>query len=294
MEATSSSVVWLVPTVVALLVYGLGQGLVKQYSVDVPPARYCFYFFFAKLFVYGGYFVAQGDPWPFTGADPSQVALAIAAYLLEGAGWICYYESIVAGPITIVGTLSAAYAAPTVLFCYIFLGETLAPVQYAGVALVIAGCAAVAYMPPDPNAKVTSRRWIPLAVAALGFWGGWQTIVKHTYNTTSFTEPQMGVFSICGAFFTLFLYGVLRGRGERRAERSEVAKSAVPMAMMAGGDLGVLIATKSGPASLVTTISGAYPLITLAYAWFVLKERITAFQWFGILLVLAGMVSLMI
>src|SRR5690348_11356679 len=30
------SVVWLLPTLFALLIYGIGQGLVKQYSVDVP------------------------------------------------------------------------------------------------------------------------------------------------------------------------------------------------------------------------------------------------------------------
>lgn len=285
----ASPVVWLLPTLGALLVYGLGQGLVKQYSVDVPPARYCFYFFFAKLLVYGGFFLAEGGTLPFKEATASQIATAILAYVLEGAGWICYYESIVAGPITIVGTLSAAYAAPTVLFAYVFLGEQLAPIQYAGVILVIAGCAGVAYTPPDPSAKVTGRRWIPLAVLALLFWGAWQTLVKYTYDQTKLTEPQMGIFSICGAFLTLFLYGVLRGRGEAPAKKGEMVKSAAPMAMMASGDLGVLIATKSGPVSVVTAISGAYPLVTLAYARFVLKERITPFQWACIALVLVGM-----
>src|SRR5688500_8877 len=116
MESSPRSVVWLAPTLFALFVYGLGQGVVKQFSVDVPPARYCFYFFFAKLVVYGGYFIYEGGVLPFAGADSTSIAVAILAYVLEGAGWICYYESIVAGPITIVGTLSAAYAAPTVLF----------------------------------------------------------------------------------------------------------------------------------------------------------------------------------
>jgi drug/metabolite transporter (DMT)-like permease len=280
--------VWILPTLVALLVYGLGQGLVKQYSVDVPPARYCFYFFFAKLLVYGGFFVAEGAAFPPL-ENPAQVAVAILAYVLEGAGWICYYESIVAGPITIVGTLSAAYAAPTVIFALIFLGEELAPLQYGGVALVILGCVLVSYAPAEKGGKVTSRRWIPLAIMALAFWGAWQTLVKHTYNTTPFTEPQMGLFSISGAFLTLFAYGVIRGRKGGPRQPGEIRKSAVPMAMMAGGDLGVLIATKSGPVSVVTTISGAYPLVTLGYAWFKLKERITPLQWAGIVLVLIGM-----
>ncbi len=283
---------WLPPTLIALFVYGLGQGVVKQYSVDVAPARYCFYFFFAKLIVYGGYFLSEGGPLPFAGASLGQMTPAVLAYVLEGLGWIFYYESIVAGPITIVGTLSAAYAAPTVLFAYIFLGETLAPIQYAGVTLVIAGCAGVAYAPPSPGSKVTSKRWMLLAALALTCWGAWQTLVKYTYSNTPFSEPQMGIFSVCGAFLTLFLYGVIRGRGQGPGKKGDVRKSALPMGMMAGGDLGVLIATKSGPVSVVTAISGAYPLVTLAYARFVLKEKITGFQWVGIGFVLVGMVLL--
>ena len=65
--------------------------------------------------------------------------LGVLAYIIDGTGWILYFESIIAGPITIVGTLSAAYPALTVLFARIFLGEQLGSVQYAAVALVIGG-----------------------------------------------------------------------------------------------------------------------------------------------------------
>ncbi|MBI4818805.1 MAG: DMT family transporter [Deltaproteobacteria bacterium] len=280
---------WLVPTLMALAVYGLGQGLVKQYSLDIPPARYCFYFFFAKLIVYGGYFVFQDGTWPFEAARSKDIGIAVVAYVLEGLGWICYYQSIVSGPISIVGTLSAAYAAPTVLFAYVFLGETLKELQYLGVFLVIAGCAGVSYSPAGAGGKVTSRRWMVFATFALLFWGGWQTLVKYSYQSAKFEETQMGLFSICGAFLTLFAFGVLRGRREGSAPKGEFAKSALPMGMMASGDLGVLIATKTGPVSVVTAVSGAYPLVTLGYAFFALKERITKLQAFFIGLVIVGM-----
>ena len=47
------------------------------------------------------------------------------------------------------------------------------------------------------------------------------------------------------------------------------------MGMMAGGDLGVIIASRYGPISIVTPLTGAYPVVTLAFAALVLKERIT-------------------
>ena len=63
-----------------------------------------------------------------------------------------------------------------------------------------------------------------------------------------------------------------------------------PMATMALGSLLVAIAYKYGPASLVTPLAGAYPVVTLGFAWAVLEERPTWLQWGGIAAVLAGMV----
>ena len=41
--------IWLVPTLVSLFLYGIGQGLVKKYISEVPPARFCLYFVVAKI-----------------------------------------------------------------------------------------------------------------------------------------------------------------------------------------------------------------------------------------------------
>jgi drug/metabolite transporter (DMT)-like permease len=62
------------------------------------------------------------------------------------------------------------------------------------------------------------------------------------------------------------------------------------MATMATGSLLTALALERGPASIVTPISGAYPVVTLGFAWALLKERPTRLQWAGIAAVLAGMV----
>lgn len=285
--AAPSLAVWLTPTLIALFLYGLGQGLVKKYAAEVSPARYCLYFWLAKSLVNLFWWAYNGHPNPF--GNMTLVGLGTLAYVLEGIGWICYYESIVSGPITIVGTLSAAYAAPTVLFLYLFLGEKLVGIQYAGVALVILGCAGLSYSPPDPDAKVTDRRWIPLAITALIVWGLWNTLVKYCYDKHAAVQEVMSVYNVFGAGLTLGLYGFLF-RGKAGAA-GEFARAALPMAVMAGGDLAVIVAyaVPNVRASLVTTISGAYPIVTLFFATTVLKEKITPLQWVAIALCLAGM-----
>jgi bacterial/archaeal transporter family protein len=284
-----SPLVWLTPTLMALVLYGLGQGFVKKWISEVPPARFCLYFVVAKALVNIGYFITQPHPDPFAPEGMRFLIAGVFAYILDGLGWILYFESIVAGPITIVGTLSAAYPALTVLFARIFLGEKLHSIQYVAIAVVILGCLGLSYAPPDPNAKATQKRWIPFAASALVLWGVAQTIVKWSYGLPNNNEVNMTLFNTFGGVLTLGVYGFLKGRKGVHSGR-EWIKSFLPMGMMAGGDLGVIIASRVGPISLVTPISGAYPVVTLIFAALVLRERITIFQIISVVMIIVGIV----
>ena len=279
--------IWLVPAVLALVLYGLGQGFVKMWITEVPPARYCLYFACARALVMGSYFLASPHAGVFAVGNRRVLAIGVLAYLLDGTGWIMYFQSIIAGPITIVGTLSAAYPALTIVFAHWFLGETLAPLQYGAVALVIGGCIGLAYQPADASNKVTGRAWIALAFSALVLWGGAQTIVKYDYSLGA-TDANMALYSTFGALLTLGVYGVWKGRAGTHSV-IEWTRSFLPMGMMAAGDLGVLIASRYGKISIVTPLTGAYPLVTLAFAALVLRERITLLQWGCVAAILCGM-----
>lgn len=290
---------WMMPTLAALLLYGVGQVLVKKYIAEVAAARYCLFFFFAKSIVNLGYVAYFYSTKSGAAAGPTFAELPLqavfvgsAAYVLEGIAWICYYESIARGPVSIVGTMSAAYAAPNVLFAYLFLGERLLGHQYVGVALVILGCVALGYA-PEEGAEKKGRTWIPLALTALALWGVWQTLVKYTYTTYKANDAQMAMFNVIGAFSTLGLYGIVRGRGQK-AEPGLWKLAALPTAVMASGDLAVIIATQTGKVGVVTPISGAYPVVTLAIARVVLKEKIGRLQWVAVGVIVAGMIASML
>jgi drug/metabolite transporter (DMT)-like permease len=282
--------IWLAPALTALFLYGIAQGLVKKYIADVSPARFCLFFVAAKTVVNIGYFLTQNHPNPFSAESRSFLFIGLLAYILDGLGWILYYKSIVLGPITIVGTLSAAYPATTVLFAAYFLGEVLAPVQYLGVSLVILSCIGLSIAPSDPNSRTKGHRWVLLAAGALILWGGAQTLVKYGYRFPEANEANMALFSTMGGALTLGVYGMLYGRASHgSSSASEWLKASIPMCMMAGGDLGVIIASRYGQISVVTPLTAAYPVVTLVFASVALKEKITALQWLCIIMTLIGM-----
>jgi drug/metabolite transporter (DMT)-like permease len=285
---------WFVPAIAALLFYGLGQGLVKKYIDDVSPARFCLYFVVSKAIVNLTFFATNEHPDPFMAEGRAVLITGIIAYILDGAGWILYFKSIISGPISIVGTLSAAYPATTILFARLFLNEVLSPVQYIGVLLVILGCIGLAWGPSDQK-KVKGKIWIFYATSALIIWGASQTLMKHCYSLPNASEGNMALFNTIGGFLTLGVYGFLYGRLKSKSSLSlsdrlkEWSRSFLPMGMMAVGDLGVILAYKSGPASLVTPITAAYPMVTIVFAAFILKEKITKSQVALIALILVGM-----
>ncbi len=285
----SDTLLWLPPTLSAMLMWGIAQGLVKKYIGEVAPARFCMYYGFANAAVSLAFWALQDAPPAFAAESRGFAIFGLLAYTLDGIAWIFYYQSIVHGPISIVGTLSAAYPALTVIFARVFLGEVLGPPQLAGVVAVIGGCLALAYTPPDAQAKRRPRRWMAYAGVALLLWGVNGTLVRHAYQLPGAHEANMALFLAIGGLATLGVYGVLFGR-HGAAVRGEWLRSFGPMATMAGGSLLTALAYQKGPASIVTPLSGAYPVVTIAFAWAVLKERPTRLQWAGVASVLAGMV----
>jgi drug/metabolite transporter (DMT)-like permease len=282
---------WLTPALTALFLYGIGQGLVKKWIGEVPPARFCLYFVLARALVNLSFFATQTHP-PLAAADGHAfLALGVFAFVLDGTGWILYFASIIDGPITIVGTLSAAYPALTVVFARLFLAEQLSALQYAAVSVVIAGCLGLSYAPGGGGSRVVGRRWIPLAFGALVLWAGSQTIIKYAYGLPEANEANLALCSIAGGALTLGVFGLLKGRGGSHSLRGW-AHSLLPMGMMAGGDLGGLIASRYGPISIVTPMTGAYPVVTLAFAALVLKERVRPLQWACLVAIIGGLCGL--
>jgi drug/metabolite transporter (DMT)-like permease len=121
------------------------------------------------------------------------------------------------------------------------------------------------------DGKVAYHRAAGLADREAGKPMGEDTI----FNFSSVTKPL-----VTAAVMKLIEQGRIR-----RAW----AHSFVPMGMMAGGSLGLIIAARHGPISIVTPLIGSYPVVTLIYARLVLKERITRLQYGCIASILTGM-----
>lgn len=288
---TAPMLTWLVPSLLALASYGFAQGLAKQWMSDASAPRYCLYYILANSAVNAWYFQSHPHVSLLDPAARGFVGTGILAYLFDGSAWIFYFLSIARGPVAIVGTMSAAYPALTVLFARLFLQEQLGAVQYGAVLLVIGGCIALASAHVEEQAAARGRSWMPLALAALLCWGISNTLIKYSYTLPKALPGSLALCSSIGGGLTLGVYGLLGDRSSAHSLR-QFAHSVVPMLLMAGGSLGLIIASDLGPISIVSPLIGAYPVVTVVYAGLVLKERITALQYGCIAAIVAGVAML--
>lgn len=283
---------WLAPAVATLLLWGLGQGLLKQFIGDVRPARFCLYYVLARGLVNIGFYLAtaaEGTQAP--NVLTSFFATGVLAYLFDGVGWILYFESIVAGPITIIGTLSAAYPALTILLAHLFLGEKLVSRQYEAAALVVLGCVGLALPTQASQFRIKANRWVPFALGAILCWASSQLCIKYAFTLPGAEERGLALCSLIGSAVTLGAYGLVRGRTGEHSWGGWL-RSFLPMGMMAGGDLGLILANRNGPVSIIAPLTAAYPAVTMAYAILALRERLSPTKWFMLGGTLAGILLL--
>src|SRR4030042_449655 len=104
--------------------------------------------------------------------------LAATSCVVGVMGYLCFFESIMDGQVSIAGTISAAYPAVTVLGALLILGETLTLVQSIGVAAIIGGVIGLSYE-PDPTSKhAMPKRALIFSVLAFFLWGLWSFTAK--------------------------------------------------------------------------------------------------------------------
>ena len=77
--STANLFLWLTPALLAVLLYGLGQGFVKMWIGEVPPARFCLYFASARALVMVCYFLVNSHAPVFAAQGRNVLAIGVLA-----------------------------------------------------------------------------------------------------------------------------------------------------------------------------------------------------------------------
>ncbi len=279
---------WLGLALGTVVIWGLGTLVSKPATMRLGTRRMLALIATAEAGAYAVLFLVLRTDVP--AGDMYGLVAGLLAALTGTLGYIFYYEGILTGSVGLMGTVTAAYPAPTILLSLWFLGETLDATQAVGIVLVLL-CVVVLSRESRRTAtgKTSAVAFALLAFVAWGLWGYFAKVAVDRIgegNLFGFYALSNGL--VLGLFVLITRHRPLDAPYAERGRALEFGL--VDVAFGVGGVILLTFAYALGPASLVSAVTGSYPLVSTLAAHFLLRERFGAKDAVALALFIPGIV----
>ncbi len=284
---------WLPLALIAILLYGSSQVAqkVSLNSLTAPNVA------FLSIVLAGPISLVCLAPYLWSGEllaiDLGTLGIGLLAAAFGQFGYYTYLEAAERGPISIVGSVTAAYPIMVIVVAIAFLEESPGPLQLGGVLMVTLAIITLSFIhgSQERAGLKLERKYIAICLVTVGLWGLWAILTKLALEDM---EPLLflGLYGIVIIPATLIYY---KYRGLRI--REVIPKWSVPLmiAIMSSEVVNIAFfaeinAVDQGPASIVFPLVASSPFLVIILAFFFLKERLTRIEWLLAFLVVAGIV----
>lgn len=287
---------------------GLASRRVRAVTVAAVAAAVGIAPLLIGLVLVGGRFTWTGTLW------------GAVAGVSGGVGVLLLYRALAIGPMSVLSPLTAVFAAVVPVLVAVVRGTVLSGLAIGALVVAVIAVVLVAAVRDTSGARVTAVGLVTAAVAGCGFGG---IVLAYDQTPTGSGVAPLLVSRVLQAVLlgtAAIVSGLVQrpgGTGDP-ATRADVAGSAVPpgqsvrwsarwparlvAAVVACGVLDALanvfiqagLHSSDDPATLpvVSVLNALYPIGTVVLAGIVLRERLTAVQWSGIVLAFAASVGL--
>jgi len=284
--------VWFLLAGVTALFWGSAGVFAKVSTPKLGVARVALLIAALESVMYTAAFLYWREDVPISMSDG---LLAAGSCVVGVIGYLCFFESIMDGQVSIAGTISAAYPALTVVGALLLLSEGLTAAQAVGVAAIIGGVVVLSYEPNPGSPSAMPRRSLVFALLAFGLWGLWSLTSKMAIDRVG--AGNIFGFYVLSSLTAPVLYAWFRkvrpGGPRSQDPGSRIwALGAVGLGLNVTGAFAYSFALEQGSASLVVPISSAYPLVTVILALALLREKVSRLQAIALVVVVLGLMTI--
>jgi drug/metabolite transporter (DMT)-like permease len=261
----------------ASLTWGLGDFLGGLKSRTLPLLSVLVVSQSAGLLAVLGWLAVSGEAFPGWGS----LGLAAAAGAAGGVGIAALYRGMAVGAMGIVAPVSGISA--TIPFTVgVISGERPSPLQLAGVVVALAGIALASREPAERGGGRAAGMGLAL-VAAVGFGLYFVFADRAAAGSVPFAVATARAVAL-----SLSLGAALVVGASLRPARGYLPVLAVVGLCDVGANVLFALATTRGFLSVVAVLASLYPVVTVALAAIVLRERIAPTQRLGVAGALVG------
>jgi drug/metabolite transporter (DMT)-like permease len=267
---------WLLLAFGAILLYGSSQ-VAQKLSLDhILASSVVFTSLIVATPIYAVFLVRYVVTGELFEVGIVQLVIGFVAATFGQIGYYLYVEAAQKGPISIVGSVTAAYPIMVIAVAIIFLSETPGEVQLAGAVLVTASIIGLSYMHGrKESGSCMSSKCLTLCIASLLAYGLWAIFTKLALDDMP-TLLFLGIYALVIPP-TVFAYYILKGIRLRQAVPSWSVPLIIAIIASEVANIGFIMevyAVDGGPASIVFPLIAAYPVVVIILARAFLKEQL--------------------
>ena len=279
---------WLIMAALSALFAGLTSILakcgIKKTDSDLATAlRTIVVLLFAWIMV-----LVVGSVGTITEISAQSIIFLILSGLATGASWICYFKALSVGDVNKVVPVDKSSTVLTVLLAIILFGETehLA-IKLIGTILLAAGIFMMIEK-KEADTKNTRRTWLPYAAGSAIFAALTSILAKVGISGV---ESNLGTAIRTGVVLIMsWVIVLVKGKGARLKEIDRKELLFVFLSGLATGAswLCYYYAIQNGKVSVVVPIDKLSVVVSIAFSYFVFKERLNKKSLTGLILIVAG------
>ncbi len=238
---------------------------------------------------------AQGGLWEL---GKGTLLFLVLSGLATGASWLCYFKALYLGDVNRVTPIDKSSTVLTMLLAALFLEEPITWLKGICILLIAAGTYfMIAKKPvPDGDAKglTSDIRWLLYACASAIFASLTSILAKigmQGINSNLGTAIRTIVVLIM-AWIVVFVKK--KQASIRTLDRKSLLFICLSGIATGGSWLCYFKALQTGPASVVVPIDKLSIVLTVAFSYLFLKEKLTKKSFAGLLLIVTGTLLLLI
>ena len=228
------------------------------------------------------------------GIDPKSLVYLVLSGLATGGSWLCYFHALRIGDVNKVVPVDKSSTVLTMLLAFLLLGEGLTLPKAAVMALI--GVGTIMMIEPKAGAPAGKKGagWLFYAVLSAVFAS--LTAILGKIGIAG-VESNLGT-AIRTVVVLIMAWAIVLMQGKQRGIKRIDRRSWVFIGLsgLATGLswLSFYRALQEGPASVVVPIDKLSILVTVAFGYFILREKLNKLPAAGLAMIVAGTLSLLV
>jgi transporter family protein len=218
----------------------------------------------------------------------------ILSGLATGASWLCYFKALQLGDINKVVPIDKSSTVLTMLLAFIILGESITYIMVIGMLTIGIGTYLMIQKKQGENKASASNKWLIYAMLSAVF-----ASLTAILGKIGITNIESNLGTAIRTIVVLIMAWVVVFATKKQSTVKNTRRKDLLFICLSGIATGAswlcyYKALQTGPASVVVPIDKLSIVITIAFSFFVFREKLTKKALVGLTLVVAGTLALLI